>query len=352
MIAGLLRSELKQAQVIDARRRHSILVFVSYITSLVMFFYGFQNLGADSFLLPAILFVTGSCFLLNVVVYHFTQNLHRACVIEAVLVGAFVLSLVYQGGFNNTALYWVFPFPAILFGLLGVRHALLSNGLLLIILVTMLVVPDLIQAEYKEAESSRFLASLVIVIIVCWINDHFRERSYAAMDTLRRDKELQANTDALTGLANRRFLDSSLVPALDQQGNELLPLALIMCDIDHFKRLNDHFGHDVGDQVLKAVARIFRDKLRHNDIVCRFGGEEFLLILPNTSVAAAEKVAEKIRFQIAKERLVDVDQDYPLTASFGIAGCEQAASFADQVKAADQQLYQAKRDGRDRVCRA
>ena len=350
MTPGLNQKRNQQSQHIDARRRHHILAFVSYITSAVMFVYGFKNLHAEQWLLPLILFTIGGCFLLNVLVYQASKKLQRACTIEALLVGVFVLSLAYQGGHNNTALYWVFPFPAILFGLLGVRHALLSNALLVVILAAMLFSPELILAEYKEAEASRFLASLLIVIIVCWINDHYRERSHQAMELLQQSKELQANTDALTGLANRRFLDSSLLPALAQQSNELFPLAVIMCDIDHFKQLNDQFGHDAGDEVLKGVAHLFQQNLRQQDIACRTGGEEFLLILPHTSTADARKVAEKIRLQFPLQRWVTNDHNYPITASFGVAECNHTAQFSEAVKLADQQLYQAKHQGRNRVC--
>ncbi|MCC5825972.1 GGDEF domain-containing protein [Alkalimonas sp.] len=350
MTPGLNQQRSQQSQHIDARRRHHILAFVSYITSAVMFVYGYKNLHAEQWLLPLILFITGSCFLLNVLIYQATQKLQRACTIEALLVGAFVLSLVYQGGHQNTALYWVFPFPAILFGLLGVRHALISNAALVMILAVMLFIPELILAEYKEAEASRFLASLLIVIIVCWINDHYRERSHQAMELLQQSKELQANTDALTGLANRRFLDSSLLPALAQQSNEFFPLAVIMCDIDHFKQLNDQYGHDVGDEVLKGVANLFQQNLRQQDIACRIGGEEFLLILPHTSATDARNVAEKIRQQFAQQRWVTSDKDYKVTASFGVAECNQAEQFNEAVKLADQQLYQAKHLGRNQVC--
>ena len=346
----LSKDSKKQVERIDARRRHKILAFVSYITSAVMFFYGYRDLHVETWILPAILFATGTLFLLNILTFHLTGNLDRACVIEAILVGAFVLSLVYQGGYNNTALYWVFPFPAILFGLLGVRLALFCNTLLLIALAIMLFTPDLIMAQYKEAEASRFLASLVIVIIVCWINDHYRERSHKALDKLQQSKDQQANTDPLTGLANRRFIDASLVPNFQHNPSQFLPLTLIMCDIDHFKRLNDHFGHDVGDEVLKAVATLFRNNLRQYDFACRTGGEEFLLILPQTSLDDARYVAEKIRGQLSQQRMVNQDKSYQVTASFGVASCDDANRFQQSLKLADTLLYQAKRQGRDQVC--
>lgn len=348
--AAISPSGNKQAQKIDERRRRYILAFVSYITSAVMFIYGVKNFSAEQILLPVILFGTGLAFLLNILWFHISRNLQRACVIEALLVGGFVLSLVYQGGFNNTALYWVFPFPAILFGLLGVRIALLSNALLVLALCIMLFVPDVILAQYKEAEASRFIASLLIVITVCWINDHYRERSHQAMELLQQSKELQANTDALTGLANRRFIDASLLPSLALQPTQFFPLSLIMCDIDHFKQLNDRFGHDAGDEVLKAIAKLFKQHLRQQDIACRTGGEEFLLILPHTNRADAFLVAEKIRQHFNQLRLAVLPDDYPLAASFGVAICTSADDFASAVKLADEQLYKAKGAGRDQVC--
>ncbi|WP_460860740.1 GGDEF domain-containing protein [Rheinheimera gaetbuli] len=349
MHASIPRHSNKQAEKIDQRRRRYILAFVSYITSAVMFIYGLKNLSSEQVLLPVILFGTGLAFLLNILWFHINHNLQRACIIEAVLVSAFVLSLVYQGGFNNTALYWVFPFPAILFGLLGVRMALLSNALLVLALSMMLFFPELILAQYKDAEASRFIASLLIVITVCWINDHYRERSHHAMDLLQQSKELQANTDALTELANRRFIDASLLPSLALQPGQFFPLSLIMSDLDHFKQLNDQFGHDAGDDALKAVAQLFQQNLRQQDIACRVGGEEFLLILPNTNQADAFSVANKIREQFGKHVLLASQPDYRLTASFGVAVCDSAEDFHRAVKLADEQLYLSKRNGRNQV---
>ncbi len=349
MQATLNNNNDKQAEKIDARRRRYILSFVSYITSLVMFIYGFKNLDAEQALLPVILFGTGATFLLNISYFRWSRNLTLACNIEAVLVGFFVLSLVYQGGFNNTALYWVFPFPAILFGLLGVKKALLSNALLIAILGVMLFMPDLILADYKEAEASRFIASLLIVIVVCWINDHYRERSHEAMDLLQQSKEVQANTDPLTLLLNRRFIDSSLNSNLQQQADAFVPMAVIICDIDHFKQLNDVYGHTAGDAVLRHLADLFRKNLRQQDIACRIGGEEFLFFLPKTDQDAALQVAEKIRQALADSPLRYGQLLLPVTASFGVACCTRSDSLASAIEQADKQLYLAKNSGRNLV---
>ena len=318
-----------------------------------MFIYGFKNLSSEQVLLPVILFGTGLAFLLNILWFHLSRNLQRACVIEAVLVGSFVLSLVYQGGFNNTALYWVFPFPAILFGLLGVRIALLSNAILVLVLCLMLFVPELILAQYKDAEASRFIASLLIVITVCWINDHYRERSHQAMDLLQQSKELQANTDALTELANRRFIDASLLPSLALQPAQFFPLSLIMCDIDHFKQLNDRFGHNVGDDVLKAVAQLFRQYLRQQDMACRIGGEEFLLLIQCPAREAAATVADRI-VELVRNTPVIRQQSAPIvmTVTVGLSRVAHNETMGSAVERADQALYAGKAAGRDRYVMA
>lgn len=350
MQISLNKEGKQQVEKIDQRRRHYILAFVSYITSAVMFIYGVRNLAAEQTLLPVILFSSALLFLVNILLFQRNRDLSRASVTAAVLVGCFVLSLVYQGGLDNTALYWVFPFPAILFGLLGARNALICNILLIVALALILNIPDLTIAQYRDVEISRFIGSLLILVTVCWINEHYRERSHKAMDRLQQSKEQQANTDPLTQLANRRFIDASLIINLQQTPGRFLPLALIMCDIDHFKQLNDRFGHDIGDEVLKAVAQLFMHNIRQQDFACRIGGEEFLLVLPHTHFADALSVAEKIRQQFCQQQMVAQDSNYQVTASFGVALCESAEQFYDSVKLADIRLYRAKNNGRNQVC--
>lgn len=339
----------KLANSIDDARKRSILLFVSYITGSVMLVYGILHLFNQNHLLLLILFGCSAVFYGNALFYHLTHRLNDACELESILVGTFVLALVYQGGHENTALYWVFPFPAILFGLLGVRKALIMNILLLILLSIMLYVPDLVKAQYAEAEKSRFLVSLLLVIIVSLINDFFRERSHMAMSQVQRSREKQANTDILTRLVNRRFITVSLPKYLNQNPENFLPLGVIMCDLDHFKTLNDTHGHECGDLALKHVAQLFIEHLRQQDIACRSGGEEFLFLLPLCGIIDALHVAEKVR-----EALVDTDFSYqgqhiPLTASFGVSLCKVSDGLDAAIKVADLKMYEAKQAGRNCV---
>ncbi len=337
------------AFTVEQNRRRYILLFVSYITSAIMLVLCFQHFLTDDILLQVILFGCSAAFVSNAIWFHRTNRLEQSCLIEAVLVAAFVVGLVAHGGFAATALYWVFPFPPIIFGLLGARRGALINFLLVAALVFVLYGPQWGQAHYREAEASRFIASLVTLILACLINEHFRERSHHSMDLLQRSKAREANTDALTQLANRRFVDQELPHYLQDQPSLFFPMALIIADLDHFKHINDSFGHAEGDHVLRQVSALFRRKLRSPDIACRLGGEEFLLILPKTALADAQKVAEKIRASIAQQRFITKHPELVITCSFGVAEINSPAEFAQGLAQADQHLYQAKTEGRNQV---
>ena len=154
---------------------------------------------------------------------------------------------------------------------------------------------------------------------------------------------VQAHSDALTGLANRRALEDTL--ALWQDAGK--PFAALAVDIDHFKRVNDTHGHDVGDLTLKAVARLMRQCLRNVDLPCRIGGEEFLILLPDTSPKIATEVAERIRGSIASTSFKTVGQ---VTVSLGVAYWHvDSEQIASTLKRADELLYAAKQAGRNRV---
>jgi two-component system cell cycle response regulator len=161
-----------------------------------------------------------------------------------------------------------------------------------------------------------------------------------------------AITDGLTGLHNRRYMESHLAKLVEQATSRGKELAVLVLDIDYFKSINDNYGHDCGDDVLREFAIRVRKSIRGIDLACRMGGEEFVVVMPETDMAVAATVAERLRRRIAAEpfpieqgnKMVDV------TISIGIATLESSQDNAAQIlKRADQALYRAKRDGRNRV---
>jgi diguanylate cyclase (GGDEF)-like protein len=161
-------------------------------------------------------------------------------------------------------------------------------------------------------------------------------------------------TDPLTGLANYRYFVDTCEREIERTQRSEQPTSLIMLDIDHFKRVNDQWGHENGNQALKFIADILRQSVRRLDIPCRYGGEEFAIILPDTSLSDSVPVAERIRRQIAAAPLLLDEGELQLTASLGISVYTNAGRTTPEelVKQADQYLYLAKQEGRNRVCHA
>ena len=164
-----------------------------------------------------------------------------------------------------------------------------------------------------------------------------------------------AITDELTGLKNRRYLLERLNAELVRMGRSGKPLAFIIFDLDHFKQVNDTFGHQAGDQALREIAAQVQEQCRANDILSRFGGEEFVVLLPDTDPAGVREIAERLRRTILSCRINLTDgQVLALTASFGVAWLARAPRNLDQaevdlLKRADEALYRAKAGGRNRV---
>ena len=187
-----------------------------------------------------------------------------------------------------------------------------------------------------------FVTSTVLLLVGLTVNRY------------RKRMEEMATIDTLTRLFNRRAFDLHLNQGVEEAQRSRQPLAAIMIDIDHFKRLNDEQGHLSGDSVLRQIADLLRATLRQSDVACRWGGEELFVLLKNTDEAAAVKVAEKIRTAVATAVFAHDAARLAVTVSLGVTTYSGAADAGDAGKAlierADAALYRAKQSGRNRVC--
>jgi diguanylate cyclase (GGDEF)-like protein len=168
---------------------------------------------------------------------------------------------------------------------------------------------------------------------------------------LRETLRDQSIRDSLTGLFNRRFMEESLDRELQRARRKKRSLAVLFLDLDHFKRFNDAFGHDAGDTVLRRIAEVFREHFRGDDVVCRYGGEEFAIILPESNATNAARRADLLRAEARKIEIRHQGQILnAVTFSVGVASFPENGSTGEEIlRAADQSLYQSKADGRDRV---
>ncbi len=199
----------------------------------------------------------------------------------------------------------------------------------------LLVLNDITTVKLKEAEVQETNRKLIVQL--------------AETERLKSILEEQAVRDALTNLYNRRYLEDTLEREIARAIRNMHFIALLMLDIDYFKLVNDQYGHDVGDQVLCVMAEVLTTCCRKEDVACRFGGEEFLLLIPNISVRAAKERAEEIRLSFIR-RCQDLSQQVHVTVSIGVSMYPQHADTARLLfRRADQALYAAKHAGRNQV---
>lgn len=207
------------------------------------------------------------------------------------------------------------------------------------------------QPALPDSLSHNPVAAVILLWLLCSIIAITLGLVLMTTERLQADLDKQANHDPLTGALNRRACEVLIDKAIAQAQRQSWPLSVLMMDLDKFKRVNDLLGHATGDEVLCRFVDIAQQTLREQDIFYRFGGEEFVAILPNTRQAAALLVAERLRESFASDSSVITAKPHPpfmLTVSIGIAELNAEQSFESVLRQADGALYHAKQSGRNR----
>lgn len=208
---------------------------------------------------------------------------------------------------------------------------------------------DIVNAvdRYREEQSEREdKAAERLKVLHERIDD--MEKKSADIQSKLEEQKLLAVLDPLTGLPNRAAYDDKMIELLGKDSAQAMPLSMVVCDIDHFKLVNDNFGHLAGDKVLRLVAKILRGGLRESDFIGRYGGEEFVVVMPQTSVEQAKEMMDKLRRVIQQSPFNFKGQPVSVTVSFGVAGLNPAESAEGLFSRADTALYRAKEEGRNR----
>ena len=189
---------------------------------------------------------------------------------------------------------------------------------------------------------------IAVIVIVAFISTLLNQIKILENLRLLQNKQLEklSKTDALTGLANRRSIEERYAQSEALREG----YSLVIGDIDDFKAVNDTYGHNVGDTVLQAVAEVFKNTVRSEDIVCRWGGEEFLIFLPKCSRSDASSIAQRILENVRVTDMYTADRDvFHITMTLGVSSAKKEMPFTDVVKEADDRLYKGKHSGKNQV---
>jgi diguanylate cyclase (GGDEF)-like protein len=279
-----------------------------------------------------------------------TQRVAKWEITIALVAAVFLLLpiLAISGGVNSQIAYFL-PLMPIMAALIGGRVESLCIGVFLVI-VTMVstcfsqYIIDLNGGTYTHEESTNRGFWLVITMIFSMFFGRFFLQKYTELTDQLKDENLQ---DHLTGLLNRRGLNLHFTRAFNSVSPSS-PLSLMLIDVDYFKQINDKYGHDVGDICLLEVATSLKNTLRKNDIIARFGGEEFIIVLPNTTKTETTTIAEHIRNTISQG--VFSPFKLSLTITLGLTETiEENDTILKMIKRADKALYKGKDKGRNRL---
>jgi diguanylate cyclase (GGDEF)-like protein len=333
----------------EVKRRRLTLYFISYIGGIIMAVLAAKNLVRGDHFLALWLGLFSFSVFANAALSHIFKNNNIFYYIAGCIVTAMVAVISVTGGYHDTGLHFVYPLILIQIIIVRFRAAIFYVTGTVGAVAFIVYHQESIPATYRAEDVSRFLIALGCFITVAFISEYFWHKSRKEMLTDNLEKLRQANSDPLTKVPNRRFLESVYFERAIKNPADYFPLSVVVVDIDYFKKINDNYGHDVGDRVLINIATLMKNAIRATDVVSRTGGEEFLILYPKTTLSMAVKLAEKIRVEIESSPFIEGDIHHPITASFGVATALTDANINATVKLADEHLYEAKGAGRNRV---
>ncbi|MFC3152593.1 GGDEF domain-containing protein [Litoribrevibacter euphylliae] len=281
----------------------------------------------------------------SALVLYFGYTGNRKILHFTITVGFTVINLflLHTGGEGDTGFLWFYTYPLIVFTLLGARLGLILSVSVYLLSVIILMYPEfsLLQANYSLDIKLRFIGSMLFVIALGYLMETSRVKAQRSSNRANALLKTMATRDELTGLYNRRAIRNIFEKRIEKQ------TTLAICDVDHFKKINDQYGHEIGDKVLKQVAISLQHSLRDSDVVVRWGGEEFLVLLPNTDIKEGINIIERMRYELAATAFEINGHALQLSVSAGVVSSTEHCGWDDMISVADKYLYQAKESGRN-----
>lgn len=318
-------------ETVLARSRERIMYLLAYVIAIFIAPFAINNFFQNRPVLGVAVLLIVAAFVINAGAIRLKRRppIPFVALLLPITV-ALIFSLATQGLYGAL---WCYPAVLFCFFVLPHRVAIAASACMLVFATPMVYV------FVNDGTAFRFAISLALNIVVISIIT-------SVVTDLQNELFEQAATDPLTGALNRRQMESLLAEAVERRSRSAAPASVLLMDIDHFKSVNDRFGHHTGDEVLKNLVTLIKKHIRKLDRVFRTGGEEFLILLTDTKSADATTHAERLRMLIAEASLT---KEAPVTVSIGVAECMPNQKVESWIKNADDALYFAKQEGRNRV---
>lgn len=354
---SLVTSGCRNSHDEDTNRKIVVINLFAIVGMSITLVLGIRALFAGQTILGIVLLSSSALFgLCKAILLH--SRLKNSHIITPVLLVfsllLLMLYLVIFGGVANTGPLWIFVLPPVAMFFAGVFYGVLTIGIFITLCAIILFTPGdmLLVASYPYEFKVRLLLSFATVTFLSAFYEHSRQTSFIIIRDISEKFERQALYDALTNLPNRRGIQKFIDHEINRARRQQEDLTLVLCDIDRFKQVNDNFGHDGGDIALKHVADLFKEAIREQDGVARWGGEEFLFVLPTTNESNGVVLAEKIRETLQSTPVQIKNTSLTITASFGVAQIHLENGLNNALSLADKALYRAKEKGRNKVLSA
>ena len=352
------------------KTRKSILTIVAFIISFLAIFWGCGYFLLDKPYSAAIPLSYAAISFLSITYYFFTKRFELFRFTQLLLIFILPFSLMWSlGGFANgsVVMLWAFFTPLAAMFFADMTHATRWIYAFIAMTIFSAYIDNYVSQAVTPLNDTAINIFFVLNLGVgfgCFflvINYFVSEREQAYALTLKAKQELENSnvklqkneeeikkllmTDWLTGVANRRYLDQRLEKELNRFHRHGNPLSLIMADLDNFKKINDRYGHSIGDKVITIFTQVMKKNIRNIDLISRYGGEEFIIMLPETSQDGAVELAERIRIAMEAEKIDSVSE--VVTASFGITIAKPRDTFESILRRVDLAMYESKDKGKN-----
>jgi len=330
-------------------------ILINWLTTVavpLLFFFAWRSSLQNDPITPPLLIGFAVLLTANSVTYLLSGNrtLQRRAFIT--LITVLFTYLAIHAVEDGSAIIWLFAYPPIIFYISESRVGVLacSGGFAAVILLFSPLGDLLFEPPHSASFRITMVAVLGFEMVTCYILDQSRRRSKLGLLKLAAEFEYAAKHDALTGLANRREALEQLDIEYQRFLRNARSFSVLLMDIDLFKSVNDNYGHHVGDELITLVARTLREQCRKVDTLARWGGEEYLVLLPETTTEEAMSSANRIREAFSVRSVSTEQGQVQATISVGVASIRGSESIDRLLQRADEALYRAKSEGRNRAC--